>query len=179
MIWRKGPDLFVQMARQVLATTRQPVVFVWLGGALDQMEYRNLQYDAQALGIEDRLFFPGTVKAHLPYFARFDIFVLSSREDPFPLVMLDAASLGKPLVCFEHAGGAPELVEDDAGVVVPYLDVVAMAAAVVRLVESPALRASMGEAARRKTRERHDRATGAGHIAGIICQHSAITRKVT
>jgi LmbE family N-acetylglucosaminyl deacetylase/glycosyltransferase involved in cell wall biosynthesis len=168
--WRKGSDLFVQLARRVLAVTAKPVVFVWIGGPLAQGEYRSLLYDADIMGIAGHLRFPGHVESPLPYFAQFDIFVLPSREDPFPLVMLDAASLGKPIVCFEHAGGTPELVETDAGVVVPYLDVDAMAAAVARLVESPELRAKLGENARRKTRERHDVSVGAEHIARAVHQ---------
>ena len=168
IVWRKGTDLFVQLARRVIAATGKPVVFVWLGGPLDQVEYHNLHHDAQVLGIAERLVFPGPVSAHLQYFMQFDIFVLPSREDPFPLVMLDAASLGKPLVCFENSGGAREFVETDAGFVVPYLDVDAMAAAVLRLVESPELRTTLGEGARRKVLERHDLAVGSEPIARII-----------
>ena len=177
IVWRKGTDLFVQLAQRVIAATAKPVVFVWLGGPLDQVEYRNLHHDAQVLGIAERLVFPGAVSAHLPYFAQFDIFVLPSREDPFPLVMLDAASLGKPLVCFEHSGGAPEFVETDAGFVVPYLDVEAMAADVLRLVENPELRATLGEGARRKVLERHDLAVGSEQIARSIRGLLGVERK--
>lgn len=177
IVWRKGPDLFVQMARRVIAATGKPLVFVWLGGPLDQAEYRNLRNDAEILGIEKQLLFPGAVASHLPYFAQFDIFVLPSREDPFPLVVLDAATLGKPVVCFGQAGGAPEFVEDDAGCVVPYLDVEAMAAAVLRLVEDPQMRSALGETARRKALERHDVSVGAEHIARKIGELTAIGRQ--
>lgn len=173
--WRKGTDLFVQLARRVLAATAKPVMFVWLGGPLDQGEYQHLRYDAQVMGIDDRLVFTGVVDSHLPYFNQFDIFVLPSREDPFPLVMLDAASLGKPLVCFAHAGGAPELVESDAGLIVPYMDLDAMAAAVLKLMEDPELRATLGEGARRKTWERHDRTVGGEHIAGTVEEFLTLT----
>ncbi|MDH6063711.1 hypothetical protein, partial [Umezakia ovalisporum] len=37
-------------------------------------------------------------------------------------VCLEAASLGKPILCFDKAGGEPEFVEDDCGFIVPYLD---------------------------------------------------------
>jgi glycosyltransferase involved in cell wall biosynthesis len=112
--------------------------------------------------------FTGNVVSHLPYFAQFDAFLLTSREDPFPLVVLDAASLGKPVVCFAEAGGAPELVQEDAGLVVPYLDVEAMAAAATAIVEDADLRARLGRRAREKVLERHDMGVGGAHIAEIV-----------
>jgi glycosyltransferase involved in cell wall biosynthesis len=57
----------------------------------------------------------------LDYLSVFDIFALTSREDPYPLVVLEAALLQKPMVCFEKAGGAQDLIETDAGLIVPYL----------------------------------------------------------
>jgi LmbE family N-acetylglucosaminyl deacetylase/glycosyltransferase involved in cell wall biosynthesis/GT2 family glycosyltransferase len=166
--WRKGTDLFIHVARRVLAMTAKRVVFVWVGGPLAYGEYPRLQYEVETMGIKEHVVFPGQVDATLPYFAQFDIFVLPSREDPFPLVMLDAASLGKPVVCFGGAGGTPEFVENDAGIVVPYLDIEAMAAAVTRLVHDPHLRSQLGETGRRKVLERHDVEVGAERIVQML-----------
>jgi glycosyltransferase involved in cell wall biosynthesis len=49
--------------------------------------------------------------------------LLPSREDPYPVVVLEAAAEKIPTVCFENSGGAPEFVCPDAGTVAPYLDV--------------------------------------------------------
>ncbi len=166
--WRKGTDLFVQVARQVIDQAQRPVHFVWVGGPLSHGEYRSLRYDAETMDIADRLSFPGAVSSHLAYFGQFDVFLLPSREDPFPLVALDAASLGLPVVCFDRAGGTPEWVEQDAGMVVPYLDVRAMAAAVLRLAGDDDLRRRLGEAARAKVAARHDVGVGGRHLAGIV-----------
>jgi LmbE family N-acetylglucosaminyl deacetylase/glycosyltransferase involved in cell wall biosynthesis/GT2 family glycosyltransferase len=166
--WRKGTDLFVQVAKHVLALTAKPVMFVWLGGPRASGEYPRLKYEAEVLGIDKHLVFPGQVDAPARYFTQFDIFALPSREDPFPLVMLEAGSLGKPIVCFDNAGGTPEVVEDDAGFVVPYLDIEAMAKAVVRLAEDPELRARLGENARRKIVDRYDIQVGAARITGVL-----------
>lgn len=46
-----------------------------------------------------------------------DGFLLTSREDPFPLVMIEAAALGKPLVGFD-SGGISEFVREGMGLVV-------------------------------------------------------------
>ena len=87
-------------------------------------------------GVSDCLQFTGQVDNHLKYLAMFDAFALTSREDPFPLVALDAASLGKPVLCFAGAGGTPELIGEGSDCVVPYLNVSAMADILLRLIEN-------------------------------------------
>jgi len=84
------------------------------------------------------------------YFGAFDLFALTSREDPFSVAMLEAALCGLPIVCFAGAGGAVELVEHDAGIVVPYLDLSAMAIACVDLLLDDTRRRKVGENARAK-----------------------------
>jgi glycosyltransferase involved in cell wall biosynthesis len=76
--------------------------------------------------------------------------VLPSREDPLPLVAIEAAKCGLPLVCFADAGGTPDLVGEDAGFVVPLEDTETMADKILKLVEDPDLRKNMGKRAREK-----------------------------
>jgi glycosyltransferase involved in cell wall biosynthesis len=98
----------------------------------------------------------------------FDVFTLTSREDPYPAVVLEAAALGKPIVCFQQSGGAPEFVEGDCGFVVPYLDVEAMAGRIAELLDDDDLRTRLGEAARRKVGMQHDLNRVAPRISQII-----------
>lgn len=169
--WRKGTDIFVQLANRVLKEQGRRVEFVWIGGPLTHGEYPNLRYDAEQLGITDHLHFPGEVSDHIRYLSQCDIFVLTSREDPFPLVVLDAASLGCPVVCFDRAGGAPEFVENDAGRVVDYLDVEKMAKAVSELIDDAPLRRKLGDRAREKVRQRHDRGVVGAQAVEVIRSH--------
>jgi hypothetical protein len=67
--------------------------------------------------------FAGSHNDVASFFACFNVFPLTSCEDPFPLVCLEAASLRKPIICFEKAGGMPGFVGSDAGKVVPYGDI--------------------------------------------------------
>src|SRR5205814_4023764 len=71
--------------------------------------------------------FLGVKRDARPYLRAGDVFLLSSREDPFPLVALEAAQCGLPILCFADSGGMQEFVEGDAGYVVPAADVEAMA----------------------------------------------------
>lgn len=168
--WRKGPDLFIQLARAVhQKRAALPVHFVWIGGAAPgTYRFEELQHDVRAIQMEDRMHFVGPRADALACFSTFDVFALVSREDPYPLVCLEAASVGTPIVCFEGAGGEPEFVEQDCGFVVPYLDIEAMADRVLTLVESEPLRKDCGDRAAEKLRSRHDLTVAAPQILRII-----------
>jgi glycosyltransferase involved in cell wall biosynthesis len=74
------------------------------------------------------------------------------------LVVLEAAMLSKPILCFDKAGGAKDFVETDCGSIIEYLDVENAANKMVELKENPVLRKQMGDAARKKVLERHNQA---------------------
>lgn len=140
--WRKGPDLFIRLEEAVNRRLPERTFFLWVGG--------------DKTSTEGGVRFLGSRKNPFDYFAACDIFAMVSREDPFPIVCLEAAALERPIVCFEKAGGIPEFVEQDCGFIVPYLDIEAMAEKIVKLLDSEGLRRSLGERARHKVIERHD-----------------------
>lgn len=161
--WRKGTDLFVHLATTVCQLNSH-AYFAWIGGG----SFVELEHDVRLAGLTEKMRFTGAVAKPADYLAAADVFVLTSREDPYPLVCLEAAALEKPIICFARAGGAPEFVEEDCGFVVPYLDILAMAERVVSLLDSQKSRADMGCAARRKVAQRHDVNKAAPKIMEII-----------
>jgi glycosyltransferase involved in cell wall biosynthesis len=161
--WRKGTDLFIHLARAVCQRHRR-AYFAWIGGG----STLESEHDVRVCRLNEKMRFTGAVVKPADYFAAADVFVLTSREDPYPLVCLEAAALEKPIVCFEGAGGAPEFVEEDCGFVVPYLDIIVMADRVVSLLDSPDLRIAIGSAARRKVAQRHNINEVAPRITEII-----------
>jgi glycosyltransferase involved in cell wall biosynthesis len=169
-IIRKGPDRFIDIAARVLATaTSTPIHFVWIGGNSETEYGRYMLTDVERLGISGRFHFVREQTDPRPYLAALDIFMLTSRSDPFPLVCLEAAAQAEtPIVCFDQAGGMPELVGDTGGVVVPYLDTDAAAAAILRLVAEPELRRKLGKHASDTVRTRHDVSTAAPGIAELM-----------
>jgi glycosyltransferase involved in cell wall biosynthesis len=144
--WRKGADLFPILAKIVKARAgERPYRFVWIGSRATIPEHLQLACDVERLGLDNDVVILGEVRDAQEYMAAFDIFTLTSREDPCPLVMLEAAALGLPIVCFAQSGGAPDFVGEDAGKVVPYMDVAAMADAVLELGADPTARYSLGK----------------------------------
>jgi glycosyltransferase involved in cell wall biosynthesis len=176
---RKGVDLFLQVAEKV--TQRYPagaVHFVWVGGQSAFVD--RMRKDVEASSLRKFVHFTGAKMDVTPYYEASDVFLLTSREEPFSLVMLEAASHGKPIVCFANSGGPPEFVENDAGFVVPGFDIDKMADRVVDLLSSPDLSNRMGAIARQKIFARHDLTVIAPTIAKIIQDGlSFATRKGT
>ncbi|MFI6316415.1 glycosyltransferase [Nonomuraea sp. NPDC050556] len=77
------------------------------------------------------------------------IFALTSREEGFPMVILEAMAYGVPCVAFDVAPGIRELITHDVdGLIVPHGDTVAFAEALGRLMGDAELRHKMGAAAR-------------------------------
>jgi glycosyltransferase involved in cell wall biosynthesis len=167
--WRKGPDLFIQLARTINhRLANKPVHFIWVGGENEGPNFGALWHDVKRTGLEEYVHFVGKQPNPLDYFAVFDVFTMVSREDPFPLVNLEASSLHKPLVCFDGSGGTKELVEDGCGFFVPYLDIEKMADRVVELLESPELRQEIGQRAAGKVREQYSLDVNAPKILNIV-----------
>jgi glycosyltransferase involved in cell wall biosynthesis len=156
MPFRKGADLFIELADVLRQRGQRDFHFYWIGSFEDSE--RDPKYgvwsDHKAKLTKDNLTdfvtFLGYRENFRDYFRAADIFVLPSREDPLPLVAIEAAKCGLPLVCFAEAGGTPDLVGDDAGFVVPFEDVETMADNIHRLMSDPALRMTLGKRAREK-----------------------------
>ncbi len=154
--WRKGPDLFIQMAREMgTSFDANDVYFTWVGGDVNSIECKQLKHEARTCGLDSRVRFIGHTHTPLSYFSIFDVFALTSREDPFPLVCLEALSLGIPVTCFADAGGMQELVDKDCGAVVPYLNVREMGRAILELKANPEERARKGARGAEIINERH------------------------
>lgn len=144
--WRKAVDLFLGMAWRLTTRNKgERVTFVWVGG--DGRAIAKATQEAAAMGIGDSVRFVGIQHDPIDWFRLMDVFVLPAREDPFPLVCLEAASVRCPIVAFDN-GGMPELLVQGCGFVASYPDVNELAEKVARLLDDPVLRRSMGERGR-------------------------------
>ncbi|MEL6234531.1 MAG: glycosyltransferase [Pseudomonadota bacterium] len=146
--WRKAPKRFIDVAQRALARSTPPgtsLRFVWIGGGPDLDACRRL---VRRKGMEPHLRFTGYRADATELLRAADIFLLPSVEDAFPLVAMHAALAQAPILCFEGAGGTPELVRRGCGSILPNGDVAAMAEAVSAYAADPARRAREGAAGR-------------------------------
>ena len=167
--WRKGVDIFFQIARR-LAASQENLYFLWVGGKLPNefLQYHQVMHDFERLDLRGQAIITGHQKNARRFFAAMDMFALTSREDPFPLVCLEAAAMEKPIICFDKAGGAAEFIEDDCGYIVPYLDVEAFAEKILKLRQDEDTKRKFGTRAAQKVRERHNIETAAPQILEVI-----------
>ncbi len=155
--WRKAPDLLLHVAWHLRRAGRRCGV-VWIGDDSDRSSWCDWDEEAKRLGLADVARRVPSTPRYAALMAAADVFVLSSREDTFPLVCVEAASMGIPTVCFDDAG-IVELIEErdgeSAGACAPYPDLAAMAAAIDGLLADAAGLAAAGRAARRRFETRH------------------------
>jgi len=171
--WRKGPDLFVDTAAEACRVDPR-LRFFWIGGGLPE-ERAKLEKKISGYHLNERVHLLGELPNPESFFAAGDIFFLSSREDPFPLVALEAANAGLPIVCFEGAGGMPCFVESDCGMAVSFQDTHAAAAAILALSKDPQMRSRMGGCAKTKVAKRHAAPEAASQIAALLERFSGAT----
>lgn len=146
---RKGIDFFVSLAGLVVPHSALPIHFVWLGSQADQMLVYWIKKDIKNLGLAARIHLIGERDEPSLYFGAADIFVLTSREDPFPCVVHEAMAAGAAVIAFENAGGAPEAIET-TGILVKYGDIAGMAREVSTLLEDNVTRESLQRMARER-----------------------------
>ncbi|MEO0008551.1 MAG: hypothetical protein RJA20_2747, partial [Bacteroidota bacterium] len=142
---RKGVDLFVEIAREVVSRNKN-TVFVWVGHIDFRIE-NEIKASVTKYGLENVVrFIPFTHEITL-WFSAADIFALTSREDPFPNVVIDSFNTGVPVIAFENSGGAGMLIQKTGGITVPGNDTIAFAEAILNLTKNSSLRAALGSAA--------------------------------
>jgi glycosyltransferase involved in cell wall biosynthesis len=135
--------------------------WVWwiVGGAQrpEELAYVGaLRAAADRLGVADRVRFLGERRDVRQLLAAADIHCQANLgPEPFGITFIEALAAGLPVVT-TAMGGAPEIVDDSCGILVPPDDVVALAAALRRLVADPVLRARLSSAGPARARQVSD-----------------------
>jgi len=138
----KGADVLLE----AIPLLTEPLAVAIVGGGPDAASLRER---AERLGIGDQLRWLGVVPGAGALVAAFDVFVLSSRTEGIPIVLLEAAAAEVPIVA-TSVGGVPSMFPDGEIVQVPPDDPRAIAAAVDAVRADP-------EAAKRRARLARER----------------------
>lgn len=108
---------------------------------------------ARARGIEANVQFRGERLDTARLLAAADFGVLSSWEEGFSNVILEAMSAGLPMVVTDVGGNTEAVSAEETGLVVPPRNPAALGAAILRLARDPALRQRLGQAGQKRVRE--------------------------
>ncbi len=149
LLWDKGVAEFVAAARQLQAQGRA-IEFLLAGDPDPGNPAAVPEADLQAWVAEGVLQWLGHVDDMPALFASVDVVVLPSYREGLPKGLIEAAACALPLVTTD-VPGCREVVSDGVdGLLVPPRDAEALAAAIARLHDDPALAARLGAAARDK-----------------------------
>ena len=108
----------------------------------------SLRSQARELGIAEQVDFPGFRENPYAFLARADLFVLSSRNEALPTVLIEAMACGCPVVSTDCPFGPREILEDGRlGPLVPVGDAQALAEAMARVLDDPPSRDLLRERA--------------------------------
>jgi glycosyltransferase involved in cell wall biosynthesis len=151
LAWKKGIRHLIEATPYILESAPDAHVVIAGDGPLRA----ELEANADALGVRDRVLFLGSRADTIELMAAFDVFVLPSVVEGMSNALLEAMAVGRPVVVTD-VGGNPEVVVDgETGLVVPPADPHQLAASIVKLLEAPELAAEMGAAGRRRVLEHY------------------------
>jgi glycosyltransferase involved in cell wall biosynthesis len=147
---QKRPDRFLRVMRTVCENLSN--VEAWLLG--DGPLRENLVEIVDALGLQDTVHFWGYQEQVTPYIIASDLLLLTSDSEGTPGVVLETAFLGRPAVATNVGGTSECILDRKTGILVDPEDEVALAQAVLRLLQNPTRRLEMGHRAAQWIREK-------------------------
>ena len=140
----KGYDMLVEMARQVLPKYPDWQWDVYgTGETFDEIQEKIIEYR-----LEDQLHLKGNVKNAFRLYSEYAFLVLPSYREGLPIVLLEAAALGIPMISFDIETGPNEIIRDgENGYLVQPYDLGGMCGRIEELIRDPELRCSMSSEA--------------------------------
>ncbi|EHS53118.1 glycosyl transferase group 1 [Rhizobium sp. PDO1-076] len=146
LIPRKGYDVLIAALKQVEHLPWRATV---VGShALDPLTAALLRSQVETLGLTARISLAGECDDPRALLAGADIFALASRFEGYGMAFAEALSQGLPIVACQ-TGAVPDVVPEEAGILVPVDDAGAFARALDGLLTDKPLRRAKAEAARR------------------------------
>lgn len=120
----------------------------------DGPEKENLRQLVKSINIEDRVIFKGEIPRNkMPlYLKASDIFILNSEAEGSPQVILEAMSVGVPIIATK-VGGIPEIIENEKdSLLIEPDNLLQLKTTILRLLENQQLRISIIESAKEKVK---------------------------
>lgn len=120
----KGVDLLPLIAKKL--ETHKNYHFIWMGTSNEKNYSIWLNNQIEKMGLSEKIHFIGFIDSNEEYIKILcgcDLFLLVSREDSMPSVLMEAMAVKLPILAFKKSGGAQDLLCDDRGYLVDYMDI--------------------------------------------------------
>lgn len=150
----KGVREYVQAARQL--RNRYPDVQFALVGWIDSNPDAIRQSDLDAWIADGSIKYLGRMSDVRPAIEACSVYVLPSYREGTPRTVLEAMSMGRPVITTDAPGCRETVVDRENGFLVPVKSVNALAAAMERFVTDPGLALRMGARGRQIAEKKYD-----------------------
>ncbi len=117
-----------------------------------------LQAQAAALGVADRVLFPGFLPLPQRYIGHFDIFALTSHSEQFPIALVEAMAAARPVAATDVGDVAAMVAEANRPFITPPGDLAAFAQSLNILASAPGMRSDIGIANERRAAAEYEEA---------------------
>lgn len=155
LLWSKGIGELVEAAR-VLKIQGVPLQ-IQVAGDIDPQNPASVPYAVLAGWKEEKVItWLGAIEDIPALYATSHIAILPSYREGLPKSLLEAAACGKPIVTTDVPGCREVVAQYENGFLVPAKNAAALAESLRVLVESPELRAKMGQSSRQKAEQEFD-----------------------
>lgn len=166
LVSAKGQRILIEAVAKLIEAGRA-VRLHFVGDGPDR---NDLECLVREKGLTSQIRFEGAVNQDRiqQFYRTADIFALASFAEGIPVVLMEAMAMEIPCVA-TRIHGIPELICDGVdGLLIAPSDVCGLSAALGRLMDEPALRESLGKAARRRVQQSYDIAKSADRLADIF-----------
>jgi len=160
---QKGFRYFIEAA-DLLSKKHDNLKWLFVG---DGPLRRELENSCRKKGISERCIFTGFREDVGNLISASDIFVSSSLSEGFPITVIEASYMGKPVVA-TRVSGVPEFIEDGVnGILVKPQNSESLALAIERLIVNSSLRGELGNAAKQSVSEKFSAEYMVGRFADL------------
>lgn len=147
--YHKGFDLLIQAFSKLNPLSNLQLVIIG-----DGAERLNLESQIKRLNLEQKVFLPGALSNPFATLKQADIFILSSRLEGWPLVLMEAMAIGLPVISYDCPNGPNEILQHEkTGILVPPEDANALKSSIEILINAPQTRETLARNGQRSIQD--------------------------
>jgi len=171
LIRRKGIDLFIDAAKRI-SEAQDNITFLIVGDGPDRPVFEKIAQEAEN---KTDIRFTGWERDVARVLPAFDLFLFTSRWEPFGIVLLEAMAAGVPIAGFDVPGANEVILEGKTALLVPPFDTEKLAHEAVKILSNDSLCERLKREGERRVRAHFDQEKNSLSILDIYEKLTAET----
>ncbi len=150
MVWQKGFEFLIRAIPEVIQAVPD-VKFIFVG---DGPLRGKLGALSEELGVRDKVIFAGFRNDIKEVLSAVDLLAVPSLLEGFPMITLEAMAMARPIIATHIDGTTEQITDGENGIIVPPKDHIALAEAILRLIQDKEFSKKLGVTARQRVKQR-------------------------